>query len=179
MYRSSIAWTLYDQLALLLLVFLTTLFTRRHGFFAILILVGYTLPTMLIGTNWNFESWANPALAIATVTVVILVYRALLALVVPVWMSRASRQSGKRRAILFPVMLALIIQTAMHFFQTFFTPDTFFISLQWVTIVLIDIVELCLAYFLVLTMVQEQPGISSTYLTDHENISEAAMQITT
>ena len=178
-YQASFAWDLYYQLALLLLVFITTLFIRRHGFYAILILVGYTLPTMLIGTTWNFDELTNPALAIAVSTVVILAYRFLLALVVPVWMARTPRQSGKKQAIIYSVLLALVIQTAAHFFQTIFYAQPFYLSFQWVTYILIDVSELCLAYFLVLVMVQEQywtNGISFTQpqklspLTDTEEI---------
>ena len=155
-YMASFAWDFYHGLTLLLLVFLITLFTKRHGFYAILILVGYTLPTMLIGTTWNFEELRNPALAVTVTTVVILVYRLLLSLVVPVWVSRTPRQSGKRHAILYSLPLVLVIQTAAHFFQTIFYAQPFYLSFQWVTYILIDVCELCLAYFLVLVMVQEQ-----------------------
>ena len=88
----------------------------------------------------------------------------------PVWLSRASQQSGKRRAVLLSVILVLLIQLSAHFVQLFFSPDWFSVNIQWVTFVFLDMLELCMAYFLVLSIVEEKPGNSSAELLVQENI---------
>jgi hypothetical protein len=58
------SYILYNTLAFLMLVMLGTLFTRRHGFFTIFILVGYVLPVMVVGLPIELEE--NPQLTAFT-----------------------------------------------------------------------------------------------------------------
>jgi hypothetical protein len=89
---NSIAWTLYNYSALLLLIFSGTLFVRRHGFFAILILVGYFLPTILVG----LQDENSTTISLVLISGAVLAYRVILSLIVPIWMSRTSSQAGKK-----------------------------------------------------------------------------------
>lgn len=113
---SSISYQLYDMTALLLLVFLGTLFTRRHGFFAIFILVGYILPVIVIGFPW-FQDINEQQIMVLSAGV--LAYRSLLTLVGPIWMSRTPDLRAKRRAIIISISLALGIHAVMQFYPVF------------------------------------------------------------
>jgi hypothetical protein len=116
--ESAAPYHLYGLSALLLLVFAGTLLVKRHGFFAILVPLGYMLPTMLVGVSLfdNFESitGSNPALVV--VGSAVLAYRALLSLIVPIWMARSASQTDKIRVVVVSVAIAVLIQTAMQFF---------------------------------------------------------------
>jgi len=109
---NSIVWNLYNYSALLLLIFSGTLFVRRHGFFTILILVGYFLPTILVG----LEDENSTSLSLVLISGAVLAYRVILSLIVPVWMSRTSSQAGKKRVILISIAIALGIYTVMQFY---------------------------------------------------------------
>ncbi len=106
---------LYKFMALLLLIFIGTLFTRRHGFFAMLIPMGYMIPTIVFARLYNFDETANPTIVLAVVSASVLAYRLLLTLIAPIWMSRASSQAGKKRAVLVSIALALGIHLLMQF----------------------------------------------------------------
>ena len=110
--HNSIAWDLYNFTALLLLIFIGTLFTRRHGFFAILIPMGYILPTIVVG----LEDATNPTIMLIIISIAVLAYRCLLSLIAPIWMSRTSSQAGKKRVVLISIAFALSIHTVMQFY---------------------------------------------------------------
>jgi len=112
MLQKSIAWYLYDFTALLLLIFIGTLFTRRHGFFAILIPMGYILPTIVAG----LYDATNPTIPLIIISIAVLAYRCLLSLIAPIWMSRTSSQAGKKRVVLISIAFALSIHTVMQFY---------------------------------------------------------------
>jgi hypothetical protein len=146
MLHGNIAWTLYNTSALLLLIFIGTLFIRRHGFFTILIPVGYILPVMVVGTPWDLENYPDKVLIIS---MAVLAYRSLLSLIAPIWMSRTRTQTGKKRVIILCIAFALTVQTVMQFYPSFLTPQ-YFIYGDWVITVLLD--ELTLVFALLLGM---------------------------
>ena len=113
-----IPYDLLDFGALLLLVFMGTLFLKRHGFFAILIPLGYMLPAMLMGVFDNLESINNPVLALLVVSGAVLAYRSLLSLIVPIWMARSSTQTSKARVAVIAVAIALLIHAAMQVYSS-------------------------------------------------------------
>ena len=86
MLHDAIARNLFDFTALLLLIFIGTLFTRRHGFFAILIPMGYILPIIVVG----LYDATNPTITLIIISIAVLAYRCLLSLIAPIWMSRTS-----------------------------------------------------------------------------------------
>jgi hypothetical protein len=108
----SIQWNLFDFIGLLFLVFLGTLFTRRHGFNAILIPVGYLLPAILVGPYDD----PNMSMRLAAISMAVLVYRLLLAFITPLWISRVGSQAGKKWAIFISVGAALGIHVLFQFY---------------------------------------------------------------
>ena len=119
--RNSIAWVLYNSSALLLMVFVGSLFTRRHGFFAMLVPLGYILPTVVVGIGLDYNSGSRPSLALVLASLAVLAYRVILSLVAPVWMSRSATQAGKKRVLLIVIACALGIHTIMQFYPAPFT----------------------------------------------------------
>ena len=152
---SNIQWILHPSLSLLLLVFLGTFFTRRHGFFAILILVGYVLPTTLVGLQ-NFGAYPNPALALTIFSAAILAYRATLTLVAPIWMSRAASQTGKKRIVLACLAIALTIHALAQFHPAMLYPahPDMQVNPGWVLNVAIEELQLISAFLLAIAMYQ-------------------------
>jgi hypothetical protein len=167
-FNYSFKWMVYDITAFLLLIFIGTLFTRRHGFFAILILMGYILPTIIVGFPWSMENVSNPELALTIISIAILAYRSLLSLIAPIWMSRASSQVGKKRAILIPIIIALGIHAVMQFYPILIYPEQN-LTTQWVFSVALDELKLISAICLGIVMYQNtQPGIDTSSKTPVE-----------
>ena len=157
-----ITWSLYDSTAFLCLIFIGTLFMRRHGFFAVLIPMGYILPTMLVGLPWQIESSSNSALALTMIYAAVLVYRALLSLVAPIWMSRSGSLAAKKHVVLVSIAVALGIQAVMQFFPLMLYPGQSQISAQWVISVALDEIKLISAIVLGIVMYQNvSPTINS------------------
>jgi hypothetical protein len=152
---NSVGYTLYTHIALLLLVFLGTLFTRRHGIFAVLILVGYILPTFVIGTPWNLAE--NPV-SLAMIFAGVLLYRGLLSLVMPVWMSRTPTQNGKRAVVIGLALAAFIIHGSMQFFPDLFYPAGYALNIEWVATVVLDELKGLTALLLGLALYAEKPS---------------------
>jgi hypothetical protein len=162
-FNYSFKWRVYDITAFLLLIFIGTLFTRRHGFFAILIPVGYILPIMLVGTPWNLVDAPNPVVTLTIISIAILTYRSLLSLVAPIWMSRTSSLAGKKRIVLTSIAIALGIHAVMQFYLTIFFPEqSYHITPMWVTSVALDELKLISAICLGIVMYQNtQPAIDA------------------
>jgi len=115
--QENAVYELHNFSRLLLLVFIGSLFVKRHGFFAILVPLGYMLPAMLVGFYDNLESITSPVSALLVVSGAVLAYRGLLSLVVPIWMSRSSTQRGKIWVVGISVALALLIYAAMQVYS--------------------------------------------------------------
>jgi hypothetical protein len=145
---------LYESTAFLCLVFIGTLFTRRHGFFAILIPMGYILPTMLVGLPWQIESAANQAFLLILIYLAVLAYRALLSLVTPIWVSRTGSLAGKKRAVLVCITIALGIQAVMQFYPFMLYPEQNQLTAQWVIYVALDEMRLISAILLGVVLYQ-------------------------
>jgi hypothetical protein len=107
---------LYRSLSFLLLVFLGRLFARKFGGLTFLLFLGYLLPAIIFGGYENGES-----IPFYLVSVVVLVYRFLVALVAPVWLVRAASAPGRRQAAVFPVVIAVACQISF----------TLGVSLEW------------------------------------------------
>ena len=120
--QASIYWIFDEALSIVLLVWIGTLFMKRHGFFSIYLFVGYIMPTMIIGFPWNIDQSINQDLAILIMGIAVIGYRVLLTLVSPVWMARMKSQSERKRAIIIPIAIAVVIHGIMLFNQVFFFP---------------------------------------------------------
>ena len=118
---------LYDSLPFLLLIFIGILFARKHSGLTFLILLGYLLPTIIFG---RYGAWNDP-LPFYLVSLAVLVYRFLVALVAPVWLVRAASIPGRQRAAAIPVAMAIISQIFLNIIVTlavaarhiFYQPD--------------------------------------------------------
>jgi hypothetical protein len=153
MLYSNIQWDLYNLTAFLLLIFMGTLFTRRHGFFAILILVGYVLPTIVVGTPWDLENNSNQLLIVSSA---VLLYRSLLSIIAPVWMSRTRSQDGKKRVVILSIALALTVHAVMQFYPLLFYPQPYSISTQWIVSVVLEELRLVSAFLLAIVLYQDE-----------------------
>lgn len=107
---------LYHSLSFLLLIFIGMLFARKYGELTFLLLLGYLLPTIIFGSYGNGEP-----VPFYLVSIVVLVYRFLVALVAPVWLVRAASASGRQHAAVFPVGIAVACQVSF----------TLVVSLEW------------------------------------------------
>ncbi len=87
-------WYLYDGLSLLLLVFIGFFFARQYGGLSFLVLLGFLLPTVIFG---RYGVW-NEATPFYLVSLAVVVYRFVVALVAPIWLVRAASRPGRQRA---------------------------------------------------------------------------------
>jgi hypothetical protein len=152
---SNVQWDLYNLIAFLFLIFIGTLFTRRHGFFAILILVGYILPTIVVGIPWNLESNSNQLLIVSTA---VIIYRSLLSIIAPIWMSRTSSQEGKKRVVMISIALALAVHAVMQFYPLTFSTEAYSIGPDWFFSVLLEELKLVSAFLLAIVLYQDEPS---------------------
>jgi hypothetical protein len=155
MYRMSISWEFYNMTVLLLLVFLGTLFTKRHGFYSIFIMVGYILPVMVVGMPWDLDMLPNKAFVVAILTIAVLGYRAMLSIVAPIWMSRTPKEKDKKRAVIISITIALAIHAVMQFFYPIFYPDYGNITWSWFASVFFEEGKLISAILLALSLYQD------------------------
>ena len=158
-FNHSVTRELYNYVSFLLLIFIGTLFTPRHGFFAILIPIGYLLPAIVIGVSWSLQFAPLSTILIATITV--LAYRSLLALIAPIWMARAKTETGKKYAILVPVIIAIVIHAVMQFYPTldYRVPD---VGTKWGIYVLLNEVKLASAIILGIVLYKNHEAKTAT-----------------
>jgi hypothetical protein len=165
---------LYNMTAFLLMIFIGTLFTRRHGFFATLLPVGYILPMVVVGLPWYLDLESKPV-ELFTISAAILAYRSLLSLVGPIWISRTCSQADKKRAVLVSITLALGIHAVMQFFPGIaFPSNTYQPSIAFT---LLTQIELISGIGLGITMYQTHDPAENTPGTIHnqtETIAEKA-----
>jgi hypothetical protein len=152
MFWDSIGYNAFTFSALLLLIFLGTLFTRRHGIYTILILVGYLLPTQVIGIPWNQGAFGNWMLLIGAG---VLAFRALLSFVTPIWMSRVASQSGKVRVVLGLAGLAFAIHIAMQFFPGIYYQNGDVVTFAFIMSVLLEDLKWFCALLVALALYRE------------------------
>jgi len=122
-------WASYSVGAFLLLIFAGMLLARRHGDLAILFPLGYVLGGIVYGAGYDLS---DPMIFL--VVGVVLLYRVLIALVAPVWISRAS---GRRRgwALAVPVGIAFGSQILLQQVMAGYHYTTFLGTVDPVTLV--------------------------------------------
>ena len=105
-YLGSAAPALFlSDMGLLLAVLLGTQLARRQGHLAILVPLGYLLPTVLYG---RFYFIRGPD-ALFWVSTGVFAYRLLIAVVAPVWIVRSASDRSKRRAAAIALLVGIVI----------------------------------------------------------------------
>lgn len=104
----------YTWLPFLLLVFIGRLFARQYQGFSFLVLLGYLLPTVIFG---RYGDWNDYPIPFYAVSLAVITYRLLVALVAPVWLVRASSVPGRQRAAAIPVAIAIFCQLSLTLFD--------------------------------------------------------------
>lgn len=107
-------WDLYQSLPFLLLVFIGLFFARKHGGLTFLIILGYLLPTILFGRYGRYGSAEEP-IPFYVVSLAVLIYRFVVALVAPIWLVRAASIPGRQRAAAIPVAIAILCHMSLNF----------------------------------------------------------------
>lgn len=108
---------IYESIGLLVLILLGSFFARRHGRLAMLLLMGYLLPTVIYGRFTNY--WNTlPDTVVNTffllISIAVLVYRFIIALAAPVWVVRSAAPGAQRKASLITLLICVGIQAAMN-----------------------------------------------------------------
>lgn len=128
---------IYESIGLLVLILLGSFFARRHGRLAMLLLMGYLLPTVIYGRFTNYwqtlpDNIVNTFFLIVSITV--LVYRFIIALAAPVWVVRSAAPGAQRKASLITLLVCVGIQVAMNIgVGIFMTLNYQYTGFTWVT----------------------------------------------
>ncbi|MEA5079220.1 MAG: hypothetical protein VB013_11685 [Anaerolineaceae bacterium] len=128
---------LYESIGLLVLILLGSFFARHHGRLAMLLLMGYLLPTVVYGRFINYwvslpDNVVNTYLLIISITV--LVYRFIIALAAPVWVVRSAAPGAQRKASLITLLICVGIQAAMNIgVGIFMTLNYQYTGFTWLT----------------------------------------------
>ena len=114
-------YDLFIYVGFMVLILLGALFSKRHGRLAILLPLGYMLPTIIYGRISN--EWPDPATSefvfMLTVGAVALVYRFLVALAAPLWIVRSATGEKQKRAGAISLVVLLAIQVAFNLSMLF------------------------------------------------------------
>ncbi|HET9910884.1 MAG TPA: hypothetical protein VFQ13_03285 [Anaerolineales bacterium] len=97
-------WLGYTSLPFLLLVFIGMLFARKYEGFSFLMLLGYLLPIVIFG---RYGVW-NDYIPFYVVSLTVVAYRFIVALIAPVWLVRAAAIPSRQRAAAIPVAIAIL-----------------------------------------------------------------------
>jgi hypothetical protein len=104
-------WLLYEPLLFLLLVFVGKLFARKYGGLSFLLLLGYLLPTIIFG---RYDTTQHTAISFFVVSLAVLIYRFVVALIAPVWLVRAASIAKRQRAAAIPIAIAIITHVSLN-----------------------------------------------------------------
>jgi hypothetical protein len=154
----SIIWNLYDFTGFLLLIFLGTLLTRRHGFNTILVPIGYILPVILVGIYDD----TNMSMRLAAISMAVLAYRLLLAFITPLWISRAASQAWKKWAVFISVAVALGIHAILQFYPLWSNIIQSYPSTQGVINLVLDEAKTISAFLLAIIMYQNTQPVEDS-----------------
>lgn len=102
-------FTLYFGFFLLILI--GALLAQRHGRMALLLPLGYLIPTVVLG-RFGYDD-SMPYLLISA-SVIVFVYRVLVSLLAPVWIVRSATDAGQKRAGTVGLTVAVGILVVAH-----------------------------------------------------------------
>ena len=105
---SSAFFGLLHSVGLLLLILFGVRLARRHGQLALLLPLGYLIPTVVLGT---FDLSTGQPYSLFWIIVSVLAYRMLVTLIAPIWIVRSASDHTRRRAgaIVLPVALGILL----------------------------------------------------------------------
>jgi hypothetical protein len=106
-------FTIYTGFLLLILIGVS--FAGRHGRLALLLPLGYIIPTVVLG---RFDDTSVVPYSIFWISLSVLAYRVLVTLIAPVWIVRSASDRAKRRAgaIAFPAAIGILLLSHFGFF---------------------------------------------------------------
>jgi heme/copper-type cytochrome/quinol oxidase subunit 4 len=108
---SSAYYYLTLDLGFLLLILIGGLLAWRHGRLALLLPLGYLIPTIVLG-RFDYDP-AMPFL-LAGISIAVFVYRIFITLVAPIWIVRSASDRARRRAGTIGLLAAIGILVAVH-----------------------------------------------------------------
>jgi hypothetical protein len=111
----NIASTIYSnaapEIGFFLLILIGGLMARHHGRLALLLPLGYLIPTVVMG---YVDDWPNLPYSLFWISASVLAYRVLVTLVAPIWIVRSSSEHAQQRAGTIVLLAALGINVAAH-----------------------------------------------------------------
>jgi hypothetical protein len=130
-----VTWQFQDLAQILIIILAGTLLLRRYGSLALLLPLGYMIPSILYGRVTPEESLIPFFIIWASV----LVYRILLTLIAPVWILRSAGAGRQKRAFGITLLAALLISVALNtLFTIYYFPgqattdiSMFFFSIRY------------------------------------------------
>ncbi len=130
-----VTWQFQDLAQILIIILAGTLLLRRYGSLALLLPLGYMIPSILYGRVTPEESLIPFFIIWASV----LVYRIILTLIAPVWILRSAGAGRQKRAFGITLLAALLISVALNtLFTIYYFPgqattdiSMFFFSIRY------------------------------------------------
>ncbi|MGD0709057.1 MAG: hypothetical protein ABSA51_11485 [Anaerolineaceae bacterium] len=108
---------IFDNTGFLLLILIGAFFAKRHGKLAMLLAMGYLLPTVLYGrfaNYWNSLPDQVVNIYLVLICVAVLIYRFVIALGAPLWVVRSASGKEQSKASLIALLVTLGIQAGMN-----------------------------------------------------------------
>ena len=118
-------WYSYVPLSFLLLVFIGKLFSHKYGGLSFLVLLGYLLPMVVFG---RYDP-AQPIIPFYVVSLTVLVYRFVVAVMAPIWLVRAASISRRKRAAI-PVAIAILCHIFLNVIVSLVWASNYGVTLQ-------------------------------------------------
>jgi hypothetical protein len=105
----------YDAFALyfgfFLLILIGAFLAQRHGRLALLLPLGYLIPTVVLG-KFDYD-WGMPYFLLS-ISIIVIVYRVLVSIVAPVWIVRSANDHAQKRAGMTGLLAAVGILVMAH-----------------------------------------------------------------
>jgi hypothetical protein len=130
-----VTWQFQDLAQILIIILAGTMLVGRYGSLALLLPLGYMIPSILYGRVTPEESLIPFFIIWASV----LVYRIILTLIAPVWILRSAGAGRQKRAFGITLLAALLISVALNtLFTIYYFPgqattdiSMFFFSIRY------------------------------------------------
>jgi len=103
-------WRFKDLAEILIIILAGTLLLRRYGNLALLLPLGYMIPSILYGRVTSEDS----VVPFFILGISVLAYRVILTLIAPVWILRSASEGGQKRAFGIALLTALLVSAALN-----------------------------------------------------------------
>jgi hypothetical protein len=117
---SSAYYNFTVNISFMLLILIGALLARRHGRLALLLPLGYIIPTVVLG-RFDETSFASyTAYSLFWMSVSVLAYRVLVTLIAPIWIVRSATDRSQKRAgtIALPFAIAILVASHVAYFYS-------------------------------------------------------------